>query len=59
MAEHCHDILEQHSYRSLERSDINGFWDEACSFYAMDYYSVICFDSRKKDLVPLFPKFLY
>lgn len=59
MAEHCYDILEQRSYRSLERSDINGSQDEACSFYAKDYYSVICFSSRKKDLFPLFPKFIY
>lgn len=44
---------------SLERSDINGSQDEACSFYIMDYYTVICYSSRKKGLVPLFPKFMY
>lgn len=59
MVEHCQDILEQHSYRSLGRSDINGSQDEACSFYVMDCYPVIFFSSRKKDLVTLFPKFMY
>lgn len=55
MAEHCHDILEQHSWRSLEKSNVNGSQDEACSFYVMDYYSMICFSRRKKALVYIVP----